>query len=95
MQNRSRRFVLPYEPDYTAHRNDKRARRVTKLHRKVRKQVLAPAIAPELSELVIPGSSRICRLRSAAAEPFVKRHVHHARAVMRVPSGLEIDTAQG
>lgn len=49
--NRSKRFVLPYEPDYTAHRNNERASRVAQLHLKAREQVLAPAIAPKLSDL--------------------------------------------
>jgi hypothetical protein len=48
MPMRIRRFVLPYEPEYTAHRNDARISRITELHRKLRDRVLSPPIAPEL-----------------------------------------------
>ncbi len=44
-------FVLPYEPEYTAHRDDERACRVTKLHLKAREYVQGPAIAPELLDI--------------------------------------------
>jgi hypothetical protein len=50
MSTRSKRFVLPYEPEYTAHRDDERACRVTQLHRKAREQA-GPAIVPELDEM--------------------------------------------
>jgi hypothetical protein len=51
MPNRSKRFVLPYEPEYTAHRNDEQISRVTKLHLKAREYVQGPAIAPELADM--------------------------------------------
>lgn len=50
MQDRSKHFVLPYEPDYTAHRTDDHARRVTELHMKAREPVAAPPLVPELAE---------------------------------------------
>ena len=51
MPNRSKRFVLPYEPEYAAHRNDEQISRVTKLHLKAREYVRGPAIAPELADM--------------------------------------------
>lgn len=54
MQDRSKHFVLPYEPDYTAHRTDEHARRVTELHLKAREPVTGPPLAPELDELEDP-----------------------------------------
>lgn len=51
MKDRSRHFVLPYEPEYTAHRTDDQARRVTELHLKAREPVAGPPLAPELDEL--------------------------------------------
>lgn len=51
MPNWPKRFVLPYEPDYTAHRSEKQASRVTRLHLKAREKVQGPPIAPELAEM--------------------------------------------
>jgi hypothetical protein len=48
-----KRFVLPYEPEYTAHRSDDRVCRTTHLHLHQREQVFGPPLAPEL-----PGSDR-------------------------------------
>ena len=51
MLDRSKHFVLPYEPGYTAHRTDDRTRRVTELHLKARELVSGPSIVPNLAEL--------------------------------------------
>lgn len=51
MPDHSKHFVLPYEPDYTAHRTDAGVRRVVELHLKARGLVLGPPLAPELAEL--------------------------------------------
>ena len=47
----SKHFVLPYEPDYTAHRTDDHIRRVTELHLKARELVPGPSLVPELPDL--------------------------------------------
>ena len=50
-----KRFVLPYEPDYTAHQSGDRVyRRATHLDLHPREQVFGPPLAPEL-----PGSDPI------------------------------------
>lgn len=51
MPDRSKHFVLPYEADYTAHRTDDHARRVTELHLKAREPLLGPSLVPELADL--------------------------------------------
>ena len=48
MSRPSQRFVLPYEPEYTAHRTDRRARRATQLHRLVRRNVVSPGLVPDV-----------------------------------------------
>ena len=50
MPDPSKHFVLPYEPNYTAHRTDDHARRVTELHLKAREPLHGPSLAPELPE---------------------------------------------
>lgn len=49
-QRSPKRFVLAYEPEYAAHRDDDNVRRVTKLHLRLREPVLGPPMAPELAE---------------------------------------------
>ena len=51
MSDRSKHFVLPYEPGYTAHRTDDQTRRVTELHLKAREPVIGPPLAPDGAEL--------------------------------------------
>jgi len=51
MPDRSKQFILPYEPDYTAHRTDEQTRRITELHLKARDPVPGPSLAPDLGEL--------------------------------------------
>jgi hypothetical protein len=51
MPDRSKHFVLPYEPDYAAHRTDDQTRRVTKLHLKAREPVPGPSLMPELADV--------------------------------------------
>lgn len=65
-------FVLPYEPEYTAHRDDERACRVTKLHLKAREYVQGPAIAPSSSTSRMRTRRTICRgsVPPGAAGPF-------------------------
>jgi hypothetical protein len=43
-------FILPYEPEYIAHRSDERVSRVTRLHLNVRNLASGPSIAPELED---------------------------------------------
>ncbi len=57
MSTHCKRFVLPYEPEYTAHRDDERACRVTQLHLKAREQAV-PALMPELAEMDGPDLER-------------------------------------
>lgn len=47
MSQPSKRFVLPYEPEYTAHRTDSRIGRAGQLHRSVRRRVAGPALVPD------------------------------------------------
>jgi len=42
----SKRFVLPYEPEYTAHRADRRMIRAGELHRAAQQRTMAPAFVP-------------------------------------------------
>jgi hypothetical protein len=51
MSRPSKRFVLPYESEYTAHRNDERASRMMWLRRKAREHVKGPAIMPDLADV--------------------------------------------
>jgi hypothetical protein len=46
MSQPSKRFVLPYEPEYTAHRTDRRVGRTAQLHRSPRR-VAGPALVPD------------------------------------------------
>lgn len=46
MSRPSKRFVLPYEPEYTVHRTDRRAGRALQLRRLVRRQVVSPGLVP-------------------------------------------------
>jgi hypothetical protein len=41
-----KRFVLPYEPEYTAHRTDSRVARAGQVHRSVRRSVAGPPLVP-------------------------------------------------
>jgi hypothetical protein len=47
MSRPSKRFVLPYEPEYTAHRTDGRVGRAGQLHRLARRLVAGPTLVPE------------------------------------------------
>ena len=47
MSRPSKRFVLPYEPEYTAHRTDTRIGRAGRLHRCARRLVAGPALVPD------------------------------------------------
>ncbi len=51
MSRPSKRFVLPYESEYTVHRNDERASRMMRLRLKAREHVKGPAIMPELADM--------------------------------------------
>lgn len=51
MSRPSKRVVLPYESEYTAHRNDERASRVMWLRLKAREHVKGPAIMPDLADM--------------------------------------------
>ncbi|HEY7229028.1 MAG TPA: hypothetical protein VH558_01520 [Pseudolabrys sp.] len=42
----SKRFILPYEPQYTAHRTDSRVSRTMRLHR-VAQRVTGPSLVPD------------------------------------------------
>lgn len=44
-------LCLPYESEYTAHRNDERAGRVMRLRLKAREHVKGPAIMPDLADM--------------------------------------------
>jgi len=60
MEQRPRkRFVLPYEPEYTAHRRDDNVRRVTRLHLNLRE---SPSIVPRA-----PRSERLRQNKRSAA----------------------------
>jgi hypothetical protein len=41
-----KRFVLPYEPEYTAHRTNRRMERVMQLHKVVRQHIVSPSLVP-------------------------------------------------
>jgi hypothetical protein len=43
----SKRFVLPYESEYTAHRKDERASRVTQLRLRAREHVRGRDLTPD------------------------------------------------
>ena len=45
----SKRFVLPYEPEYMAYRRDDRVSRAAKLHPRLRDEDFSPPIKPGLS----------------------------------------------
>jgi len=47
MSRLSKRFVLPYEPEYTAHRTDPRTGRAMQLHRLARQPVMSPSLVPD------------------------------------------------
>lgn len=49
MSQPSRRFVLPYEPEYAAHRTDRRIERAMQLHRLARRHVMSPSLVPNAS----------------------------------------------
>jgi hypothetical protein len=46
-QRLGKHFVLPYEPEYAAHRRDDRVGRVIRLHLNLRE---SPSLAPEAPE---------------------------------------------
>jgi hypothetical protein len=46
MSRPSKRFVLPYEPEYTAHRTDRRVGRTMRLHRIAAQGVPGPSLVP-------------------------------------------------
>ena len=46
MSRHSKRFVLPYEPEYTAHRTDRRMERAMQLHKLARQSVMSPSLVP-------------------------------------------------
>ena len=46
MSRPSKRFVLPYEPEYTAHRTDRHLERIMQLHRLGRQYVMSPGLIP-------------------------------------------------
>ena len=46
MSRPSKRFVLPYEPEYTAHRTDRRISRAMQLHRPAQ-SVAGPSLVPD------------------------------------------------
>ena len=46
MSRPSKRFILPYEPEYTVHRTDRRAGRAMQLRRLVRRHVISPGLVP-------------------------------------------------
>lgn len=48
----SKRFVLPYEPEYTAHRTDRHMELVMHLHRLGRQRDLGPKLIPTASAAV-------------------------------------------
>jgi hypothetical protein len=48
-----KRFVLPYESEYTAHRDDERTSQVTRLRLKAREYVRGPAIMPDLADMAL------------------------------------------
>ncbi len=58
MSRPSKRFVLPYEPEYTAHRTDQRAIRTTELHRAARQGAIGPTLVPADPEWPIDRTSR-------------------------------------
>jgi hypothetical protein len=60
MSRPSRRFVLPYEPEYTAHRTDSRVGRAAQLHRFARRIVAGPALVPDCDVDSKPGLTRPC-----------------------------------
>jgi len=47
MSRPSKRFVLPYEPEYTAHRTDPDMERVMQLHRLGRQRLMSPSLVPD------------------------------------------------
>lgn len=47
MSRPSRRFVLPYEPEYTAHRTDSRDGRAVQLRKFARGRVTGPVLVPD------------------------------------------------
>jgi len=46
MSRPSKRFVLPYEPEYTAHRTDRHMERVMQLHKLSRLRDVSPSLVP-------------------------------------------------
>lgn len=50
MSGPSKRFILPYEPEYTGHRSDSRTHRAAQLHRSARRRGAAPALASRDSD---------------------------------------------
>jgi hypothetical protein len=46
MSRPSKRFILPYEPEYTAHRTDSRVGRTMRLHRAAQR-VTGPNLVPD------------------------------------------------
>jgi hypothetical protein len=48
MARASKRFVLPYEAEYTAHRTDGQVCRMIILHLHQREQILSPPLAADL-----------------------------------------------
>jgi hypothetical protein len=74
MSRPSKRFVLPYEPEYTAHRTDWRTKRAMQLHRLARRQhVMRPGLAPNApagKSVVGNGSTRQARARARQRHGF-------------------------
>jgi len=46
MSQPSKRFILPYEPEYTAHRTDRHLERIMQLHRLERQRMTSPSLVP-------------------------------------------------
>lgn len=66
MPRPARRFVLPYEPEYTAHRTDSRISRAMQLHRTVQR-VAGPNLVPDADGDPISDGA-LPRLRGRPAE---------------------------
>jgi hypothetical protein len=49
MSRPSKRFVLPYEPEYTTHRTDRHLERIMQLHRLGRQRLMSPSLVPHAS----------------------------------------------
>lgn len=61
MSRPSKRFVLPYEPEFTAHRTDRRMERSMRLHKLAREHVISPGLVPHAAvaePAAVSGSTR-------------------------------------